>query len=167
LLVTGYFNGAAAAVTPAAGGYANPAALLTFANTAVTGWAAYGTWSLINNGTHYVLQLVSETVECADVRITLEADEYCFTFQAGDETVDGIIIGGTLVEFPAVTFSENNPEVLVNAIAPYLIGTEALEIQENGGVTYLHYKGLQIPTKLQYEGADVVGVADFAAGVCF
>jgi hypothetical protein len=41
----GYFNGVALPAAAVAG-YASPAALLTFLNTSVTGWAAVGTWTL-------------------------------------------------------------------------------------------------------------------------
>ncbi len=41
----GYFNGVALPAAAVAG-YATPALLLTFLNTATTGWAAVGTWTL-------------------------------------------------------------------------------------------------------------------------
>lgn len=44
---SGYFNGAALP-TGSANGYATTGALLTFLNTAVTGWATVGTWTISN-----------------------------------------------------------------------------------------------------------------------
>lgn len=43
----GYFNNVALPA-PASTGYANTTTLLTFLNTAVTGWAAVGTWSILD-----------------------------------------------------------------------------------------------------------------------
>jgi hypothetical protein len=67
----GYFNGVA---LPAASvsGYASPAALLTFLNTATTGWAAVGTWTLTpDNKTAIVTQSAGPGTDkiCAEIVI--------------------------------------------------------------------------------------------------
>jgi hypothetical protein len=67
----GFFNGV---VLPAAAvaGYATPALLLTFLNTAVTGWAAVGTWTLsADNKTAIVTQAAGPGTDvlCAQIVI--------------------------------------------------------------------------------------------------
>lgn len=166
-LLTGFtFNGATPP-TPAAGGYASKAAVLTFVQTAVTGWAAYGTWSLEGDNDEY-LKLVSTSTECAGGDITLEEASYCFEIPAASTEVNGIKIGATPVntEFPNITFDDTtaaNRQTVIDAIRPYLIGD--LEVVEDTGTYFVKYTGIQEPVTLTLDGVDVAATA-FSTGAC-
>jgi len=158
------FNGVAGTPAPAAGGYATPAALLTFLNTAVTGWDAYGTWTLENANT--LVKLVSSTVQCAAVDFGLIAESYCFEIPGASTEVNGIKIGGEITTFPNIFFSdstESTRQAIIDAIRPFLIGD--LEIVEDGGDYFVKYTGFAVPDNLTLDGADVAGTT-FSTGAC-
>ena len=168
LITNGTFNGVAGTPTPAAGGYANIAAVLTFLQTAVTGWAAYGTWSLVNS--NKTIKLVSATTECANVVLGLEEASYCFEIPGTATPVNGIKIGaGTPVntEFPQISFDDTTAarrQAIIDAIQPFLPqGT--LEIVDDSGTYYLKYTGISLPVNLTLDGSDVAGTT-FSTGAC-
>lgn len=166
LLISGTFNGVAGTPAPAAGGYADATALLTFLNTAVTGWAAYGTWSYAGVG-NTTLILTSTTTLCADVEVTLEAASYCFEIPAVATEVNGITIGAppTTTNFPNIFFDASTAasrQAVIDAISPFLIGT--LEIV-GAGPYFVKYTGVQLPVVLTLDNVAVVATT-FTEGAC-
>jgi hypothetical protein len=155
LSLVGSFNNAAGTPAPNAS-YADAAAILTWVQA---NWSAYGTWSL--QATNTLLQLVTTTVTCANIDIELIPAVYCFTYPAASTTVDGIKIGGSIVTFPAITFTNATPQALVDAISPYLIGT----LDSTSIAGKLQYTGLQVPDNLTYQGSDVANTS-FTGGAC-
>lgn len=163
LRLRGWFNGALPANLPDTAGYADMAAILAFAQNALTGWGAYGTWSLVAVGDKDMLQLVSDTITCAYFPIDLLPATYCLPIPEVAATINSIVIGGVTVTFPAVELSRTNPAIAVQAIAPYLIG-EITEVDaDDPAFPHIRYVGLQVPTDLMN---DAVVVASFAAGEC-
>lgn len=162
LLPLGVFNGAAASVTPSGSGYASTAALLTFLNTATTGWGDYGTWSYLNS--NKTLKLRSNVVKTAAVQVSLLTVSYCMQVQAADKIANGILIGGVQVAMDQITFKDTTAQVLVDAIKKFLVGT--VEIVNDSGNTFVKYTGVQVPAKLQYNEADISGVNAFTTGAC-
>lgn len=163
LRLRGWFNGAIAAPAPAAGGYADADAILTFANTDVTGWGAYGEWTLEGDPGSQYLQLVTTTVTCAYFPIDLLPAIYCLPIPAVAADINSIVLGGETVTFPAVSLNRTNPEIAVQAIAPSLIGEITVVQADDPAFAHIRYEGLQLPTDLKN---DAVVVASFAAGEC-
>lgn len=163
LITSSSFNQVAGTPAPAGGGYANIAAVLTFLQTAVTGWAAYGTWSLVNSNT--LIKLVSTTVTCAGLNLSLLAKSYCFAIPDADTTANGMRIGGQDLTFPLVHFSDDSAstrQAIVDAIRPFLIGDLVIV---GSGPYYVKYTGFQVPNRLNLNGAAVSGTT-FATGTC-
>ena len=163
LRLRGWFNGAVAAPAPAEAGYANAAAILVFANTDVTGWGAYGEWTLEDVGDAQVLQLVSTTVTCAYFPIDLLEAVYCLPVPEVPADINSIVLGGETVTFPAVSLNRTTPEIAVQAIAPFMIGTLEVVQADDPAFAHIRYTGFQLPTDLKN---DAVVVASFAAGAC-
>lgn len=150
------FNGQYATPDLSGAGYSSVSALVTALNT---NWSAYGTFTAINSNKD--IQLVSTTTVSAGLYITLLAAAYCCTLPGSPTQVDGIIIGGTLVNFTTIQISTANGTDLINAIAPYLYGTLANAISN----TKVQYTGLLVPGALYFQGAQQ-GSLTFTAGVC-
>jgi hypothetical protein len=165
-LISGIFNGVAGTPAPAGGGYANTGTLLTFLNTATTGWAAYGVWSYVNS--NKTLKLVSTTVICAQIELSLETKSYCFQIPSTATEVNGITIGATPVttDFPNIFFddtSASNRQAIIDAIRPFLIGE--LTLETDSGDYFVKYTGIQLPVHLTLDGSTVSGTT-FATGTC-
>lgn len=139
-------------------GYANAAALLTAVQST---YSAVGTWSLTNTST--ILHLVSTTAACVNIPVSLIAKSYCLTLPASGSPVqvNQIKIGSTLVPFPQFGISADNPQDLINAISPYLVGTI---IATNAGAK-IQFTGNQVPVDIEINGV-LAGSMTFAAGVC-
>lgn len=163
LRLRGWFNGAVADPAPAEAGYADADAILTFANTDVTGWGAYGDWTLEGEVGSQYLQLVTTTVICAYFPIDLLEAVYCLPVPEVATPINGIVLGGVTVTFPEVTLSRTNPEVAVQAIAQFMIGTLEVVQADEPAFAHIRYTGLQLPTDL-LDGEDVE--ASFTAGAC-
>ena len=159
----GIFNGAYASPVPNPAGYANTAAVLTFAQAASpSGWANYGTWSIITlPSTRKILHLDSTTVLNGNVEIGLIAKSYCLDLPASPATINSIVIGGVTSTFPAVTIDRANPAAAFDKIRPFLIGT--LTIETGSGHAKYQYTGLQVPATLKN---DATTVATWTAGAC-
>lgn len=168
LIIAGKFNGVDGVPAPAAT-YADAAALLTFLNTAVTGWDAYGTWTYEGAG-NATLVLTSTTVLCAQIEVTLETASYCFEIPGTPTLVDGIDMdndGDTVnTSFPQISFDDTTAasrQAIVDALTPYLIGD--LEVVLDAGSYFLKYTGVQKPLNLTIGGVLVAATA-FSTGAC-
>jgi hypothetical protein len=163
IILGGTFNGDEPTVTPDAAGYETAADVLTFANTATTGWAEYGTWSLVThtNG-QKSLKLVSNSsadtpVTSAGITAALLEQEFCNTLTNFPFTFDAVHHNG--VETEVATTTVANMEELIIAVA---------NIFADGTITKfsalkLNYKGPGVPSGFGFEG-DIVEA--FVAGAC-
>lgn len=157
------FNGEYATPDAPGGGFADPAATLTWVNA---NWGSAGTWENIEgDNDDFTLHLNSTTTISAGVAITLIDGVYCFAAPLTDIQVNGIKIGGVVVPFDTITFKSSTLELLLDKVNPLLEGDLVIVPSNTGGPRKLQYTGLEVPQDLRMDGVLVANTA-FTVGTC-
>ncbi len=148
-------NGTQPAVAVPAGGFANIAAAVTWANSNL---GAMGTWSVVNGA----IQLVSTTTTSINLNVTLVPVYYCMTLPGTAFTANALVVKDAAnvdysIPIAPLTASAANVGVVADRLKSYLNGGTVSVVA--GKVQYF---GTQKPVKL----TDGTNNAAFTAGAC-
>lgn len=150
-------------VYPAAGNN-DVVATITWLNT---NWSAAGTWSAVNS--NKTLQLVSTTVQKANIGTSLVALKYCITIPATlltkqVLTVKDDTLTDTNITIAPIVFTEANREGIATELRKHLIGTITVSNTTGPTVYHIQYEGHMKPVAVK--AADLSAAVNFSVGAC-